>query len=140
MTKLSEIMTMRFGISLRDEEIEGMAQGEWKSLVKRQLKVTALNELLQKRQKKGSSIEYGKLMTRNYFDKLPTQDAKLYFKLRAEVYDLRLSGNISTMILCADSALKRQKTWSTSSTIAQKYLVQVRKSTCAQKTSRTSRQ
>ena len=80
---------VRFGISLRDEEIEGMAQGEWKSLVKRQLKVTALNELLQKRQKKGSSIEYGKLMTRNYFDKLPTQDAKLYFKLRAEVYDLK---------------------------------------------------
>ena len=45
--------------------------------------------MLQKRQKKGSRIEYGKLMTQKYFDKLPTQDAKLYFKLRAEVYDLK---------------------------------------------------
>ena len=37
---------VRFGISLRDEEIEGMAQGEWKSLVKRQLKVTAFFQII----------------------------------------------------------------------------------------------
>jgi hypothetical protein len=80
---------IRFSITESDEEIKQLTKPEWKRIVCRQVKKVALEELLEQRLKKGAAIIYEQLDTKKYFKELSAGDARLMFKLRAEIYDIK---------------------------------------------------
>ena len=79
----------RFEIHESEEVIKAMPEQTWKNIYKKRIKEVAFKQLLEERLKKGANLRYEKLSRRGYFDILPFQDAKLIFKLRAEVYDIK---------------------------------------------------
>ena len=74
------------------EEIAKLSSGEWKGLVKRQVKKAAVDELYNRRNtlKKGATLEYGEtLAMQPYFDKLNANNARTFFQMRTEVLDIK---------------------------------------------------
>ena len=80
------------GLQHSEGEIANMTKDQWKRIVKKKLNETALEDLhnQKSRLKKGSIINrYQELSTKKYFEELNASDARTFFKIRAEVYDIK---------------------------------------------------
>jgi hypothetical protein len=80
---------IRFAITESDTEIRDLTKSQWKTIVGRQAKRVALEHLLQLRLKKGAGLDYEEIKIKQYFKELSAGDARLVFRLRAEIYDIK---------------------------------------------------
>ena len=75
-----------------EEDIAEMTKDQWKRIVDEKIRKAALEELLNQKSKlkKGSLIDEGEeLSTKTYFEDLNANEARSYFKIRAEVSDIK---------------------------------------------------
>ena len=69
-----------------------MTKEQWSNHYTKRVQEIAFSDLLQQKMvlTKGAHLRYENLQMKPYFEQLTAKEARLFFKLRAEVYDLKV--------------------------------------------------
>jgi hypothetical protein len=79
-------------LTVREEEIMEMSKEKWKNTVEERIHKVSIDKLNEERKKlkKGKDLsEYTVLQLQGYFEELTAKEARTFFKIRTEIFDLK---------------------------------------------------